>query len=827
MMRKYMRQSLIFTFLSLIFFLIINSTPVAAQEGDEGIVDYQPDDIEANLGNVIPFELLGFTGHTLSNSQKAAVMNFSTPAHWQLTEDVELVLDIFTTVHDNNLQVEGLIGGWIDVKFNGTLLETYPINGNGLQTINLTIPATLLTDQIDKRRNSLIISLKTNFGCNSTQESIVDILPSSYFNIPHQFSAPGLDLQQLPFPIQQGSFLPDEALLVVPTTPTQTELEAVMIAAAGLGRLTNRTKIQLVQYDDLTEEMLAAYHIILVGQPSQFPTMDQVPFTISLTADDFNAKAAGSSNNKRSHEAQSTTIAKTMADFENTDGVLQIAHSPWNIAKVVVYIGGNSDEGTVKAAKAIGFGQVRTGNDPSLAIINEVYFEVPGLPALKSTQTFTELGYELKTLYGPSSDSTNYTFFIPPNMEVPEDETASLSLVYNHSELLEYDLSGLNILINNRPVKSLRLHEESSTVTVELIELPAMMLRPGENTIKFSTELAPMDTCSDLKESGSWLNIFPETSLYLPLTAITNLEIPSQMLNQYPLPIVYDDNLSTAAFVLPTDDSVAWFAAVQVAFELGQLVEGDILNIQVAFADDVPETMRQEDNLIIIGRPADLAVLADLEAFLPVPLSFETNRFEHDRLPIEYEISPEVNLGYLNLIASPWNIENIVLSILGDSDEGIQNATSALLIGRRNLTGDLAVIEADQIFVTATPSLVSAENIDDSVEETEETTAVTGPTDSAESTEETAVSSESDNITEEANPDQTATEEAMSTVNDTATGEAVQEATKPPAAANTNTQTPNFLQRDGAILPIAVLVLCVVALAGLGVYFFLSRRNAS
>ncbi|MCA9925068.1 MAG: cellulose biosynthesis cyclic di-GMP-binding regulatory protein BcsB, partial [Anaerolineales bacterium] len=698
----------------------------------------------------------------------------------------EVVLNITTVFHDNNLPTDQLTGGLLQITFNGTLLDIIPIETNGTQTITLPLPLSAISSQGNNGRNVLSLDLKTNFGCNSTQDIIVGIQSTSYFKLPHQFTEPQLDLEQFPYPLQQNSFLPDEAVLITPDTPTASELEAIMNTAAGLGRLTRRTTINMMPYSALTDDLRAVNHLIFVGLPEDFPIMADIAF-VDAAADE-------------------------------SDGMLQIAASPWNPAKVVLYIGGATETGVNKAAKALGLGAIRTGSSKQTAVINDIYFELPAEQAATRIQSFGNLGYELTTLRGPDMASASFNFYIPPELKVNEEETASFTLLYNHSALLNYELSGINILLNGSPVKSLRIDENGLNLSHELVELPARLFQPGDNTLRFVSELAPIDACSGFKVEGSWFNIFPESSFNLPLIENLRDKAPAVILNQYPLPLAYDASLATTAFILPPNDTAAWFAALQIAYQLGDAVSGDLLDIQVALANDVPESIRTENNLVLIGRPSDLPILSELK--LPVPVSLETNRFEHNRLPVEYDIPSDVSLGYLNILPSPWHIDYVVLSILGDSDEGIQNATANLLVNRRNLNGDFAVIESDQTFVTMTP-LPKSSGGTSSASQTTDTAGLETATEGETAVSPPADTTASDTTATETNetPDPAATEQAQSAPENNPP--------QPTAATGQSSTNQNAAKRNLPMLPVAVLVVCTIALAIFGIIFFFTRKKRS
>ena len=74
---------------------------------------------------------------------------------------------------------------------------------------------------------------------------------------------------------------------------------------------------------------------------------------------------------------------------------------------------------------------------------------------------------------------------------------------------------------------------------------------------------------------------------------------------------------------------------------------------------------------------------------------------------------PDSNVGYLQLLPSPWNSDRVILAVLGNNLDGIPMAGATLmqddLVAR--LAGNFAVLYADQVVTTDTRLGVSKESI--------------------------------------------------------------------------------------------------------------------
>jgi hypothetical protein len=80
---------------------------------------------------------------------------------------------------------------------------------------------------------------------------------------------------------------------------------------------------------------------------------------------------------------------------------------------------------------------------------------------------------------------------------------------------------------------------------------------------------------------------------------------------------------------------------------------------------------------------------------------------------VNYSLLPDTSVGYLQLLPSPWNLDNTILAVLGNTTDGIPMAGATLikddLIAR--LSGNFAVLYGDQAVSTDTRLGVGKENI--------------------------------------------------------------------------------------------------------------------
>ena len=212
------------------------------------------------------------------------------------------------------------------------------------------------------------------------------------------------------------------------------------------------------------------------------------------------------------------------------------------------------------------------------------------------------------------------------------------------------------------------------------------------------------DNCSPQNMRGLWVNIWPESTLHLPLELTLINPVSSLGLASYPAPFIYYPLLDNTAFVLMPDNLESWRAAVNIAAVLGSNANGPVTALRVFYSDDLPEAERSKYNLLIIGRPSQMPVMGEINKSLPIPFLEGGDILTDGNFQVTYRIPPASPIGYMEIMPSPWNSDNVVLAVLGNTTQGLSWATSALIDSdlRSQLAGNFAVINDQQIITTDT-----------------------------------------------------------------------------------------------------------------------------
>lgn len=622
--------------------------------------------------NLVSFTRLGAAEQNLRGPFDAAHLDFSLPATWELTDDLALQLNLTTffagqATADQAETAARQFGGTLQVVVNGVTVQTILLDQLGERVVEVPLPREALAAATSDGRQRLSLLLDTDEQCGLEQYTSVIVRASSQLILPHRVVAPPTDLALLPQPIVQRSFTPDAATIVVPDRPTAGELQAALSIAAGFGSMTDSTfQLDLLPVSQVDETTRKSRHLILVGRSETLPFF-----------------------NRGGLPGRNEPVAPD-------DGMIQMAVSPWNPALVVLVASGQSDAAVIKAAQAISTGAIRGGDQPDRALVAAIQPE-ESAAASSVDRTFADLGYDVQQMYGQGAQYAAYQFELPAAQVITDE--AYLDLAFVHTALLDYDQSGMTVTLNDEPIASVRLDDTSTRLSSTRIALPSSALRAGSNTLVVRGDLLPRAVCTDPRGNGLWLAIRPESSLHLPLGS--SPEAPAQALDlkRYPQPLTISPSLQRLAFVLAADDPQSWAVAAGIALDLGRQTHAALAEPLVVYGDSVPEPVRSSRDLVIVGRPSKLPILSEIKQALPAPFESGSDLAAEPGAPVQLRRASGESVGYVQLLAAPWDEQRAVLAVLGSTEQGLEWAGVALTTPRlrSRLSGNLAIVYEEQI----------------------------------------------------------------------------------------------------------------------------------
>jgi hypothetical protein len=641
----------------------------------------------------LSFDQIGQADTVMRGPYSTTRLRFGLPANWAFENGVALHLFITSSLitdKDNSVSDGQYIAATLRVTLNKKIITTIPLVAGTNVAYEVPIPVDAFVTTLNDGRQDLSLFLDASVDCNNVYHSTTVIVSSaSYFSLPYHEVKSQIGLNILPRPIyQRDSVFPVDAVMVVPDSPSVDEMKAALIVSASFGRMSvGLQSLILVSASQLTQELQGSSNLIFVGKASSLPILQRLTLPASLVNNNF-----------------------SLAGMQADDGLLQMAISPWNDGRVSLVVSGNSDAGVVKAAQALSAGEIQTGADPNLAIVAEVtspsYDSSPGQNTLglipQDTHTFGELGYETMTISGEGRGSVNIEFYIPPGFVAGED--SYVDLIFNNSALIDFNQSGLAVFLNGQMVGSSRLSEETAATVTQRIKIPTISMLPGNNVLTIEADLAPISVCSSIASSNISLSVFSDSLLHLPLKMATAGDSALRDLSFYPYPFINIPTLANTAFVLSRTNPNSWMVAAQIAAGLGQSSNGSLYDLKVVFDGDVPNDIRMNNDLIVVDLPQDSKLITELDKSLPAPFEAGTNVATLKNQQIVYRFSPEINLGYLELLPAPWNASRSILVVTGNTEAGVRLGGTALFDTtlRSRLRGNLALIKSDQIVVADT-----------------------------------------------------------------------------------------------------------------------------
>jgi len=671
-------------FLILGILVILLTIPLhAAAKAPE--VDVQPEKyaaIEINGNNAkVPFLDLGYRERTLNSPYGITNIYFNTPLSWKLIPggEIEINYDVFLSGADLGKVVDSAnpYGGNLIFTFNGQIIGSTPLEGMGSHTVRLEIPDTALTSILQDGRHQLTISLEAQFSCDYDVNARIVVNPTSFFDLFFEESSPELNLSRLPSPFYlENSFIPDSTLVVVADNPDALEPQSALNVMAGFGSMIGRVyDMQLITVSQLAGFDPTLYHMIFVGTADKFPVLTDVNFKIPITDGKF----------------------VNLSPASETDGIVELALSPWNPTKVIMAVSGNSGDAVMKAGQAVSSGRVFVYSDPTVAFVSNVQALSDTLPIVEDF-TFESLGYVTETLSGIGLKSKEYIFYVSKEQVLTKD--AYVDLVYYHSGLLDYGVSSFSVELNGQVISSTPFSKESEQVTTLRIKFPPGTLRFGENRLDIRASMIILPSCDTSGFSDPWFTVSNQSSIHLPVTLPgINAEPLLKDLKFFPELFVTHSDLGDIAFIFPKSDVASWVIAGKLAYNLGQQFNPLIANLEAAFSDEVPQQVHDDNSMIILGLASETPFLSEFNDMLPAPFDMASNLASEKQMQVVYRIPEGVSVGYLELLLSPYNAEKSILVISGNDRNGVLLAGDSLLVNEleSQLAGVFAVTNGKQV----------------------------------------------------------------------------------------------------------------------------------
>ena len=289
-------------------------------------------------------------------------------------------------------------------------------------------------------------------------------------------------------------------------------------------------------------------------------------------------------------------------------------------------------------------------------------------------------GYRLKTV----RTQRDYPFTRPKGWKILP--SSNIHITFQHGSNLLPERSSLNILVNNRLLKSIPLEKGNVTSTSANIAVPPSLLK-DKNILSFQVDQHYTYKCEDPFSEELWTQILPDTALTLNYA----LEPVHPDLAQYPFPLLDPLNGYTptvVGYIVPTGSATAVSDQTLEAFGVvaAHLGQQSTWRAIKPYVGDV-NAPNASDNLVLIGTPQENPAIRQLSSNFSLPLSGDQfSDAQGNPIPAE--------AGVLQLVPNPRNPARALLIVSGNGPEGVKKAAHALAQGRINkiLTGRSAII---------------------------------------------------------------------------------------------------------------------------------------
>lgn len=642
-----------------------------------------PSQTYQNGSQPITFEELGYTDFTLHSPFDSNNVRFSVPSNWRFASGGEIYLsyDVLLSGPDvyDELGRQREFGGTISVLFNRQLIDTLYIEQSGSFSLSLTIPDSALASLRPDGRHDLEFNLLASESCQYDIRTSVTIKSESYFSLPFETFPPELDLARLPYPYYPVStFFPGQTTFVIPASPETGELKAAMNLFSGFGAMTGSSFVyDVVSADELSNELLSSSDLIFVGKPDKFSMLSEVQFSQPVSNGQFS----------------------DLSEANAEDGIIQIANSPWNADNAVLFVTGETGDAVNKAAQAISTGEIFAAVDPKLVFVSAVHPYVNSQAVVESF-SFRDQGYQTETFNGLGVHYVNISFFLP--REQVGSTNASIELKYLSSLFSANRNTSIAVNLNGSLVAALDIVSQSENLQTSKISIPPGLLKFGENRLEIQISLLPAFSCDPGRLQDNFVTLLDESIINIPVPPAQISKSLSVDLGFYPDIFLQTSDLSDVTFVLPQDNLTSWKVASQVALALGRIASPSLSTFDVVFGNDVPQETLKKQNLMIVGRASTLPILSELNDMLPAPFDFESDTASEEGLQISYRTPPGTDLGYLELLNSPYNQNKVILIVSGSTDDGVGLAGNVITLSefKSSLAGQFAVTNGNQVVTT-------------------------------------------------------------------------------------------------------------------------------
>jgi hypothetical protein len=519
------------------------------------------------------------------------------------------------------------------------------------------VPTSLIQDY---NEISLVAEHHTSETCTNPSNPALwsEILPDSKLIFDFQPLPTTLDLSLYPYPfIDDLSLDPLQLAFLRPSDYSEEWLTSVGRLQAGLGRQADFQKLD-TRLVNTTNDLSWGDRLIIVGTPGEQPILEDLalPFVVE----------------------NGQILDGDARPLPGEVGVLMLTTVEDGSVPVLV-ASGNSPVGVTKAVQNLIQPGARDIVAGQAAIIDQVS-DVPtpdprSWPGYLPTQDSFQLSeltvpggqpFQEVTVHGSEAPPIQVNFRALPDDRFSRGST--MTLHYSHSPQVNPRTSTVEVLLDNVAIGSKRLSNRGADSKKTFkVNLPDNLIRPNSVlSVRFIMNPRDSEFCGLTTDDQLWGRVYGDSSFDLKRGTVVTL--PNLDLLKAGYPFAAPQDLSATAIVLPdtpSDEDVATLLAVTK--RLGNLSQAESVKLNVYQAGTVPSEVREERNLIGIGRRDRFPLQQILQAenfSLREGLTRLWKGNQVHALPDDE--------GIVRTVLSPDNRDRILLALTAQTDAGLQ-----------------------------------------------------------------------------------------------------------------------------------------------------------
>lgn len=311
---------------------------------------------------------------------------------------------------------------------------------------------------------------------------------------------------------------------------------------------------------------------------------------------------------------------------------------------------------------------------------------IPMIPK-KEIKELTNAGEYLK---GPFRQQKEFYINYPKSRFIAEGSTLYLS--YRYSDNLDFDRSLVSVYINDQPIGSRGLTKEKANKDSLTLAIPSNLNISGNFNIKVAFDLEQKDLWCTLRNTETpWAYISNESEIQ-----INSKEQPFILFESYPYPFVKDNHIDDMIIVIPDKPDESIYRAISNVFNmLGNFTVINNSDITVKRSSELDEAEKNK-NIIAIGTFNENALIRELNPNLFFKFNSTGDTIlGNEKIIIDRDYGG--NIGTLQLLRSPYNVEKGIMVITSPNSKSIVEASNGVSKETEiwKLYGDGTIIDLD------------------------------------------------------------------------------------------------------------------------------------